>query len=83
MFDETYQEGVAPHVAFQMVHLGLLEVADVAYPKGALPDGEVEREKLAYGRLVVQGGEADVLAEVLGDGHFIIWLSVFGREHDA
>ena len=44
---------------------------------------DVEREELAYGRLVVQGGEADVLTEVLGDGHFIIRLSVFGREHDA
>ena len=81
MLDETNQEGVAPHVAFQMVHLGLLEVADVAYPKGGLPDGEVEREELAYGRLVVQGGEADVLAEVLSDGHFIIGLPVFRGEH--
>ena len=83
MFDETYQEGVAPHVTFQMVHFGLLNVADIAYTQGGLPDGKVERDILSNGWLVMQGREADVLAEILGDGHFIIRLSVFGREHDA
>ena len=53
MLDETNQEGVAPHVAFQIVHLGLLEVEDLAYTQGGLPDGKVERDKLSNGWLVM------------------------------
>ena len=31
MFHETNHEGVRPHVALQVVHLGLLDVTDVSY----------------------------------------------------
>ena len=74
---ETYHERMAPCMALEMVHLGLLDIADVAYTHVCLPDGHVEHEELAQGRLVVQGGEADVLSEILGQGHFIVRLSVF------
>jgi hypothetical protein len=30
MLDKTNHEGVRPHVAFQIVHLGLLDVTDVS-----------------------------------------------------
>jgi len=53
MFDETYQEGVAPYVTFQMVHFRLLNVADIAYTQGSVPDGKVERDKLSNGWLVM------------------------------
>ena len=64
-----------------MIDLGLLDVADVAYPQGSLPDGEVECNELTHGRLVVERGEANVLAPVFRNGHLVIRLSVFGREH--
>ena len=83
MFYEAYHECMAPCMAFQVVHLSLLDVADVSHSQVRFPDRNVEREELAQGRLVVQGGETDVLPEILGDGHFIIGLSVFGREHQA
>lgn len=70
-------------MTLQMIDLGLLDVAYVAYSQGRLPDREVECEKLAYGWLVVRGGETNVLAEILGERHLIIRLSVFGREHHA
>ena len=53
MLDKTEHEGMRPGMAFQMVYLGLLDVADVADAQGGLPNGEVECEELAQGRLVV------------------------------
>ena len=70
-------------MALQVIDLGLLDIAEIAQAQVCFPDGEIEGEELAHGRLVVQGGETDVLAEIPGDGHFIIRLSIFGREHQA
>ena len=77
MFHKAQHERMAPGMAFQMVCPGLLDVADVSHAQGASPDGEVQREELAHGRLVVQGGERDVPPEILVQRHFIIRLAVF------
>ena len=74
---------MAPCMTLQVVYLGLLDVAYVLKAQVALPDGEVQRKELTHGRLVVQGGEADVLSPIFGQGHFIIRLSVFGCKHQA
>ena len=65
MLHQTYQEGVRPGVALQVVDLGLLYIANITYAQVGCMDGKVECQELAKGRLVVQGGETDVLAPVV------------------
>ena len=61
---DAYHEVVRIGMAFQVVHLGLLEVADVAYAHHCIPQGEIEGEQLAERRIVVQGGERHVPSSV-------------------
>ena len=64
MFHETYHERVAPSVAFEVVECGLLDVAHISKAQVRLLDGDVEREELANGWLVVESGEIDVVLPV-------------------
>ena len=77
MFYKTNHECMRPDMTLQIIHLGLLNVANIAYTQVRLLDREIKCEELAERRLVVQGGEADVFSEILGDRHLVIRLSVF------
>ena len=78
MFYKANHECVRPSMTLQVIHFGLLNVANISYAQVRLLDREIKREKLAERWLVVQGGEADVLSEILGDRHPVIRLSIFG-----
>ena len=78
MFYKTNHECVRPSMTLQIIYFGLLNVANISYAQVRLLDREIKREKLAERWLVVQGGEADVLSEILGDRHPVIRLSIFG-----
>ena len=56
---------MTPSMAFQVVYLGLLNVAVIAYSQICLLDRNIKCQELAEGRLVMQGGKADVLPEIL------------------
>ena len=59
-------------MVFQVVDLGLLEVADIGYTHRDLPDREVEGYHLTEGRTVVEGGKQDILSFVSQGEHFIV-----------
>ena len=81
MFDKAQHECMRPTVAFQIVYLSLLDVADITYSQATFLDWDIKREELSDSRLVVQGGKTDVLAPIVGEGHLIIRLSIFRRKH--
>ena len=53
MLDKTNHEGMRPSMTLQVIHFGLLNVANISYAYVRLLDRKIKREELTERRLVM------------------------------
>ena len=80
-FDEPHHEDVRIGMRLQMVDVGLLDIPKVSDAQPGAPHGEVQREAVAPGRTVVQGGKLHHTPGIALGEYLVVGLSVVGREH--